>query len=1093
MALLNLSLLGGFRARLASGSDVEIPRKKAQALLAYLGLYPGQSFLRDKLASLLWGDLPDEQARHNLRQTLFALRAALPARPPSLLSDGEAVGLAPDAVEVDVVTYERLAAEATPDALAGAASLYQGDFLDGFVVEEAPFEEWLRTERERLREVALEVLAKLLAHQMKGEALEPAIQTALRLLALDPFQETTHRTLMRLYVRQGRRAAALRQYQLCVDVLQRELGAEPEAVTRQLYQQILPERVTTATAPEPPSPLETRPRRRSDRRRRGPRVTLDAPLIGRATEMDRLRQLLHEARRGRGTAALIVGEAGVGKTRLVEELEALAVRRDVKVLAGRAYETAQVLPFGPWIDALRTGIVAVQATLRGFDAVWRAELGRLFPELDTPEPASMSGDALRLFEAVTRFIAYLAQREPLMLILEDLHWADEMSLRLLAFIGRRIENSPVLLIASAREEDLADVPLLGKSLAELRRHSGLVDVALRPLSRDDTATLIGSLAAVDTPDFPRQRLEDHVWKVSEGNPFLALETLRAVYESTSNEDPLTLPFPKRVRELVVAHLDRLSDRSRQLVAIASVIGREFDFALLQRVAGLGDRDTAEAVEELVRRRVLRGVNEHLDFTHDRIRETALSQLLPVQRRLLHREIGAAIETLCAQNLEPHYAALALHHREGAAWDKALLYLRKAAAQALARSAYQQAAAFLEQALDALRHLPETRDTIEQAIDVRCDLRISINPLADDRVMLKHLETAKVLAERIGDRRRVVRALTYLAREHFDLGAYAKSIKVAQEALAVARALGDRALEVAPTFYMALSYVWHGDFRRAIEVIKSSVESIPDGQRPDHHGLVGTAAVFYRTKITESLGALGTFDEGIVWGKESLRLAEAAGHPYGLGSAYLELGALYVARGAADEALPLLERGLDLSRTRDIRLYIRWTAATLALAYALVGRTADARALLDEMPKEGFSQRPKRSLDSLPLLLLGHTYLVLGRPDEAAWFGQRALEIAREFNQRGAEAGGLRLVGDLLSRHDSPGLAEAEVSYRQALALAGELGLRPLVAHCHAGLARVFRRAGEREQAQDHFANAARMFREMEMRFWLEEAEQEGAC
>src|SRR5262249_30223692 len=214
-------------------------------------------------------------------------------------------------------------------------------------------------------------------------------------------------------------------------------------------------------------------------------------------------QLLHEARRGRGAMAVIVGEAGVGKTRLIEELEALAVRRDVKVLTGRAYETAQGLPFGPWVDALRNEILTAQA-LRGFDTVWRAELGRLFPELATPEPASASGDALQLFEAVTRFIDHVAQREPLMLILEDLHWADEMSLRLLAFLGRRIENSPVLLIASAREEELADVPLLGKSLAELRYHSALVDIALRPLSRDDTAILVRSLAAVNVRAFPRR-------------------------------------------------------------------------------------------------------------------------------------------------------------------------------------------------------------------------------------------------------------------------------------------------------------------------------------------------------------------------------------------------------------------------------------------------------------------------------------------------------------------------------------------------------------------------------------------------------------
>src|SRR5262249_45803562 len=263
----------------------------------------------------------------------------------------------------------------------------------------------------------------------------------------------------------------------------------------------------------------------------------------------------------------------------------------------------------------------------------------------------------------------------------------------------------------------------------------------------------------------------------------------------------------------------------------------------------------------------------------------------------------------------------------------------------------------------------------------------------------------------------------------------------------------------------------------------SVESIPDGQRPDHHGIIGTAAVFYRTALTRSLGALGAFDDGIIWGKEALRLAEAVGHPYGLASVYVELGTLYLARGAVEEALPFLERGLDLSRTRNLRIYIPSTAATLALAYALVGRTADARALLDAMPKEDFRERPKRSLDSLPLLALGHTYSVLDHRDEAAWFGQRALEIAREFNQRGAEADGLRFFGNLLSRRDPPDVEKAEVSYRQALVLADELSLRPLVAHCHLGLGNLYRRTGKFEQSREHLTTGTAMYREMDMRWW----------
>ena len=236
MAALRLALLGTFEARLDAGSAVSFGRKKAEALLAYLALHPGQRQPRDKLATLLWGDTSDERARHSLRQALVTLRQALPrAAAASLVEEGDTVGVNLAAVEVDVALFERLTAEGTPEALERAAALYRGDLLEGISVEEPSFEDWLRTERERLRELAVETLAKLLGHQAKIGAIDQAVQTAVRLLGLDPAQEAVHRTLMRLYARQGRRGAALRQYQACIAVLERELGLEPEAETKQLY------------------------------------------------------------------------------------------------------------------------------------------------------------------------------------------------------------------------------------------------------------------------------------------------------------------------------------------------------------------------------------------------------------------------------------------------------------------------------------------------------------------------------------------------------------------------------------------------------------------------------------------------------------------------------------------------------------------------------------------------------------------------------------------------------------------------------------------------------------------------------------------
>src|SRR5262245_25392433 len=295
---LKLMLLGGFDVRLASGATVNVPRKKAQALLAYLGIRPGESHARAKLAALLWGETSDQQARVGLRQALAALRESLAsAHPPPLRVEGGTLALDPEAIEVDVATFERWVAKGTPDALERAAEIYRGDLLLGVSLSEPLFEEWLVGERDRLREVALEAFARLLAHQEQSGGTERGIQTAVRLLALDPLQEAVHRSLMRLYVRQGRRGTALKQYQVCVAALERELGTEPEAKTRQLYQDLLrglaPIPVQVADDPRPePSPTIT-----------GSALVIPSKitsLIGREPELTRLRQVLEAASGGDG-------------------------------------------------------------------------------------------------------------------------------------------------------------------------------------------------------------------------------------------------------------------------------------------------------------------------------------------------------------------------------------------------------------------------------------------------------------------------------------------------------------------------------------------------------------------------------------------------------------------------------------------------------------------------------------------------------------------------------------------------------------------------------------------------------------------------
>src|SRR5688572_23262147 len=250
MAQLSLSLLGGFQARLGS-KPVVLPTKKAQGLLTYLAVRPGQPHSRDKLAGLLWAETGEDQARHSLRQTLLSLRKVLATTPPILLIEGDTISVDPSMVKVDVVEFERLLAKGTADTLEQATEIYRGDFLEGFGLAGEPFEEWLLTERERLWERALEGMAKLLSLQMKQGDHEAAIQTGIRLLALDPLQESVHRTLMNIYAAHGRRDAAARQYHTCVAILQRELGVEPEQETKDLYERILQERRSSGESENP--------------------------------------------------------------------------------------------------------------------------------------------------------------------------------------------------------------------------------------------------------------------------------------------------------------------------------------------------------------------------------------------------------------------------------------------------------------------------------------------------------------------------------------------------------------------------------------------------------------------------------------------------------------------------------------------------------------------------------------------------------------------------------------------------------------------------------------------------------------------------
>ena len=1103
MARLSLTFLGGFRARLDPGTPLVLPTRKAKALLAYLALPPGSAQPRDKLASLLWGSTLETTARTSLRQTLYALRKILhDAGPEILVVDGETVTLDPASVTVDVREFELRAAEATPAALTETAALYQGDFLDGLVVPEQSFEDWLLGHRERLREIALKSLARLLSHQRALGSTDTAVQTALRLLELDALQEPIHRALMQLYVETGRRGSALRQYQLCVATLQRELRTEPETETKALYQEILRRGHVTGDRTSEPIPATLARPFAHQTALIEPSAAWEPPLVGRQRDLAPLREALEGALDGRGRLVVLIGEAGAGKSRLASEVSAIATRRLARVLVGRCYETERILPFAPWVQALRSGrVVEEREVFDKLEAGWRDELGRLLPELSSearpPAAASAAelagrsgGDPRYPFEAISELLKRLTRRRPLVLVLEDAHWADEMSVRLLAFLGRRVHEIPLLLLVTIRDEELAEVGLLRQSLSELDESGALIRLPVSPLSRADTVALVQALAPPGLPQQLVVHLAHDAWRISDGNPFVVVEVMHALREGQTISLARRVPLPARVRTLVVQRLERLSERARRLVAVAAVIGRQFDFPLVQRAADMSEREAAEGVEELVRHRVLRGAGDGLEFSHDYIREVATGELPAPLRMALHRRVAESLEEVFSHDLAAHALALGTHYRNGEAWEKAAEFLDMAGRQAAARSAHPEAVACFEEAVNALRRLPASRAVDDRSLDIRIELRQSLYPMGRFADLLRHLREAERIADKLGDRPRLARVAAYISNHAWITGDLSQALACGERALALAQAIPSGGLAVEANFRLGQVHWSLGRYHEAVAFFeRCGTVAEPQGVAerygpsgwPTEFGLAELSLYYLAAPLTE----LGRFDEALAAARRAREFAARVDRPFALVGAFAAIGRAHLYQGRFGEAAAALSRGLDVCRRWEFSVHRPWLASALGHTYALAGRVSKGLSILrravDEAERVGNVGGHAWRLASL-----GEVLLLAGLPDEAAARADQSLEQSRQRGERGHEAWALRLHADVAAARKS--LDVACERFHAALALARALEMRPLEARCHLGLAPLHHAAGRAEEAGAARRQAIEMFRGMGMEFWLTRAQ-----
>jgi class 3 adenylate cyclase/tetratricopeptide (TPR) repeat protein len=829
--------------------------------------------------------------------------------------------------------------------------------------------------------------------------------------------------------------------------------------------------------------------------------------VGRDSEVDQLRQALERAQAGHGQVVAVVGEPGVGKSRFHWEFTHSHYADGWLILEGGSVSFGKAAAYLPIIDLLKAyfhiegldGKQTIREKVTGkilsLDRALEPTLTALLSLLEVPVEDEAWGRLdppqrrQRTLDAVKRLLLRESQVQPLMLLFEDLHWIDAETQAVLDGLIETLPTARLLLLVNYRPE-------YQHGWVRKTYYSQLRLDALPP---ERAGELLNALLGDDPGLDPLKRL-----LVKRGNPFFIEESIRTLVETKAlirerGAYRLTRPIqaievPATVQVILAARIDRLSAEDKQLLQLASVIGKDVPLVLLDAVAELAG-DTLQrrlthlqAAEFLYETRLF--PDPEYTFKHALTHEVTYGTLLQDRRKVLHARIVGAIERSYPDRLTEYVERLAYHAARGEMWEEAVSYLRQAGVKAVARSANREAVSCFEQALTALQQLPETRETLEQAIDLRFDLTTSLFTLGEFERTFACLREAEGLAMALDDQRRLGQLSVYLCRNLNMTGHPTEALAFGQSAQALAESLGDVPLQVTGNIYFGMACIWTGAYRRAEDLLLQVLQLLEGVPSRERFGLAGFPAVIARFYWDWVFADQGKFEEGTAHGQEGLRLAETLDHPYSLAAACWILAYLQITRGDFSHAVGLLERGLALSREWNLTFFSVMDTGSLGYAYALSGRIAEGIPLLEHALSAsetmGFGV-----VQPLFLAYLGEALVLAGRLEDALAFAGRALTLARERGQRPYEARALRLLGEAAARRVPP--EHADGHYCDALALAEELGMRPLVAHCHLGLGKLFRRTGKREQAHEHLTTATMMYREMNMQFWLEQAAVESAA
>jgi len=1199
MAHLSLSLLGPFQVTLDGQPVTGFKSNKVRALLAYLAVEADRPHRREVLAGLLWPEWPDREALSNLRYALSNLRRVIgdrTAEPPFLLITRDTLqfNTASDH-SLDVADFERQIADGQQQIadqkdlqsairnLQSAIHLYRGSFLEGFSVSDsAAFEEWALFTREQIGRQVSSALHRLAATYEQRGQYEHAQSYAWRQVELEPWDEAAHQQLMRTLALSGQRSAALAQYETCRRLLAEELGVEPAEETTKLYEQIRDGELKApvpfpvrppALAAEPPSFLDDEEEP----------IEVEIPVfVARERELAQLDGFLDLALASQGRVVFVTGEAGSGKTALVQEFTRRAQEvhadpstlrqaqdgagsprlRSLRLRSGQAGQAGQALivasgncnaytgigdPYLPFreILGLLTGDVeakwaagamtreharrlwhtlplAAQALVEvGPDLIdtfvlraalleramtcapgradWLTRLDELVERKPTG-PGMPSPQQSDLFEQYTRLLQVLARQVSLVLVVDDLQWADAGSINLLFHLGRQLAGSRILIVGAYRPEEVA----LGRDGArhplepvvnEFQRDFGDIRVNVdQAESRDFVEAFLDS-----EPNRLGVAFREMLYRQTHGHPLFTIELLRGLQERGDLvQDPegrwVEGPaldwetLPARVEAVIAERIGRLAQPLQAALRVASVEGEDFTAEVVARVLGTDERDMvqrlsseldrrhrlvrAQAIERLGSRRVSR-----YRFRNYLFQKYLYDNLDQVERAYLHEDVGNVLEELYGDQAGEIAVQLAWHFQEAGIAAKAIDYLRQAGERAVQLSAYQEGIAHLTRGLVLLVALPDSPERAQQELALQLALGIAwVGPQGYGPELEKAYTRARELCQQMGKTSQLCQVLGQLAVGYYVRAEHQKARELAEEALSLAQQAEDPLLVALGHWRLGFILFCLGEYTTA----RAHFEQMISFYKPQQHHRsflflrgsdAGTSALAYDACC---LWCLGYPEQALRRSQEALALARELDHPYSLADVLCFAGCMFNEMRRDGSALK--DHAEELMRLSSEKVP-GWSGTGTwhrGEAVAMLGQVQEGMAQM----REGMAAHQSmgaRCYLSGALGSLAEAQAKAGHPEEGLTTLAEALALVEETGERHWEAELYRLRAELLLMQGDD--AEAEASLQKAIEVARRQSAKSWELRATVSLCRLWQEQGRLDEARQMLAEIYGWFTE----------------